>query len=55
MVQRFNERQDEPNTARFGRIPCSCQDLMCGCCAQFNVRIFDYNKRGLLKRLMFMI
>lgn len=55
MVQRFNERQDEPNTARFGRIPCSCQDLTCGCCAQFNVRIFDYNKRGLLKRLIFMI
>jgi len=53
MVQRFGEREDEPSTARFGRIPCSCQDLTCGCCAQFNVRIFDYNKRGLLYRLIF--
>lgn len=50
MVQRFGERKDEPNTARFGRIPCSCQDLTCGCCAQFNVQIFNYNKRGLLKK-----
>ncbi|XP_008185276.2 uncharacterized protein LOC100572547 [Acyrthosiphon pisum] len=46
MLQRFGDRQDEPRTARFGSIPCSCQDLTCGCCAQFNVRFFDYNKKG---------
>lgn len=48
MVQRFGDRQDEPSTARFGRIPCSCQNFTCGCCAQFNVRLLNYNKRGLL-------
>ncbi|VVC34255.1 Domain of unknown function DUF4773 [Cinara cedri] len=46
IVQRFGDRQDEPSTARFGRIPCSCQSLSCGCCAQFNVRLFNYNKKG---------
>uniref|UniRef100_A0A2S2Q161 DUF4773 domain-containing protein n=1 Tax=Sipha flava TaxID=143950 RepID=A0A2S2Q161_9HEMI len=46
MIQRFGDRQDEPNTAKFGRIPCSCQSLTCGCCAQFNVRLFNYNKKG---------
>ncbi|KAF0765213.1 DUF4773 domain-containing protein [Aphis craccivora] len=46
MVQRFGDRQDELSTARFGSIPCSCQDLTCGCCAQFNIRFFDYNKKG---------
>lgn len=47
MVQRFGDRQDELSTARFGSIPCSCQDLTCGCCAQFNIRFFDYNKKGI--------
>lgn len=46
MVQRFGDRPDEPITARYGPIPCSCQGLTCGCCAQFNIRYFDYNKKG---------
>jgi len=55
VLQRFGDRKDEPSTARFGGIPCSCQDLTCGCCAQFNVRFFDYNKKGLFNIFIFIL
>lgn len=53
MVQQFGDRKDEPTTARFGHIPCSCQNLTCGCCTQFNIRLFNYNKKGLIQSFLF--
>ncbi|XP_050433317.1 uncharacterized protein LOC126841069 [Adelges cooleyi] len=46
IVQRLGDQQEEPNTSRYGRIPCSCEGSMCGCCAWFNVRWFNFNRKG---------
>ncbi|XP_050520984.1 uncharacterized protein LOC126894196 [Daktulosphaira vitifoliae] len=48
MLQKLGDQQEEPHTLRFGRIPCSCQNYICGCCSRINIRLFNFNRLGCL-------
>lgn len=38
---------------RFGYLPCSCEDYTCGCCANMNIRLFNFHRHGMLKGFLF--
>ncbi|XP_075215233.1 uncharacterized protein LOC142321126 [Lycorma delicatula] len=31
---------------RYGWLPCSCQSLTCGCCANININMFNFQRKG---------